>query len=146
MKKLFALCVLLTSTLCSAETLPPLTQLEAGQNKQKALLVLFSQPNCSYCDLVRNEFLTPLQHNPPEGLSIHELKVATASPIQTADGSLIKPADFALRLNVRFYPSVLLLSPDGEEQLSEPLIGISSRDFYGYYLDQAIAQALDKGH
>ncbi len=146
MKRLLSFLCLFISSLSLAETLEPLTKLSNAPGTQKAVLVLFSQPDCSYCDLVREEFLRPLHINPPEGLAIRELKVATASPIQAADGSFIHAADFALRLNVRFFPSVLLLSPDGEQQLTEPLIGISSRDFYGYYLDQAITQALNKVH
>lgn len=145
MRQLATLALCLISSLANAQTLPPLTQLGHDNREEHVWLVLFSQPDCSYCDLVRNEFLLPLQKHPPQGLAIRELKVATAGPVTTTQGDQISARDFAKGLNVRFYPSVLLLDEEGQS-LTEPLVGISSRDFYGFYLDQAIDQALHKEH
>jgi len=138
------LTLLLVSGQAAAQHLPPLTSLADIGSKNtdtRAMLVLFSQPDCSYCDVVRSEFLLPLQQQPPKGLSIREFKVAEADSLLDREGNVIAPQAFARRYDIRFFPTVALIGPDGD-LLSKPLIGISSREFYGYYLDQAISQAL----
>jgi len=40
-------------------------------------------------------------------------------------------------------PTVLLLSPAGEV-LAEGIVGVNTVEMYSYYLDEKIAQALDK--
>ncbi|MBP0048969.1 hypothetical protein H9C73_09480 [Marinobacterium sp. AK62] len=145
MKWVLSACALLLSSSVAAQALQPLTSLKALDSmtpRPRAVLILFSQPDCRFCDLVREEFLVPLEQQPPQGLVIREYKVATAPAITDSDGSTLTPSAFASRYNVRFYPTVSLISPAGEP-LADPLIGISSTDFYGYYLDQAINDALN---
>ncbi len=105
------------------------------------LVLLFSQPECGYCDQVRNEFLLPLQQQHRRELVIRELKVPGFEDVRDRDHNWLTPQAFARRYAISFYPSVLMLSLDGAP-LAEPLVGISSTDFYGYYLDQTIEQAL----
>ncbi|MBV0931980.1 thioredoxin domain-containing protein [Marinobacterium weihaiense] len=107
----------------------------------RVLVMLFSQPDCRYCDLVREEFLLPLQSQQRTDLAIRELKVPSDTEVRNATQQLVTPGTFAKQYAIAFYPSVLVISPDGTP-LGEPLIGISSRDFYGFYLDQAINKAL----
>lgn len=142
--RVFFLVILLLSGNAFAQHLTPLTNLaDIGRTNTgtRAMLVLFSQPDCSYCDLVRNEFLLPLQQKPPRGLAIREFKVAEADSLLDIEGNPLSPQAFASRYDIRFFPTVALIGTSGE-LLAEPLIGIGSKDFYGYYLDQAINQAL----
>ena len=50
------------------------------------------------------------------------------------------PAALAAALGIRLAPTVVFLGPDGSE-LAERLVGYSSPDFYGAYLEQRIEQA-----
>ena len=54
-------------------------------------------------------------------------------------GAAASGADLADRLGVRVTPTVVFLGPRGE--LADRLIGYSSRDFYGAYLDERIELA-----
>ncbi|GAA0683771.1 hypothetical protein GCM10009104_06220 [Marinobacterium maritimum] len=111
------------------------------QAEAQVLILLFSQPECGYCDQVRDGFLLPLQQQQRPELVIRELKVPGFEDVRNRDNQVMTPRAFAQSYAINFYPSVLMLSLDGAP-LTEPLVGISSVDFYGYYLDQAIEQAL----
>lgn len=107
----------------------------------RVLVLLFSQPDCGYCDLVRNEFLMPLSRQNRAELAIREIKVPSFDTVLSRENQPLSPRAFASRYAINFYPSVLMLDLNGNA-LGTPLVGISSRDFYGFYLDQAIDQAL----
>ncbi len=107
----------------------------------RLLILLFSQPECGYCDLVRNEFLLPLQHQHRPELVIRELKVPGFDDVQDRHNHSLSAEAFAHHYAIHFFPSVLILDLEGTPR-AEPLVGISSSDFYGYYLEQAIDQAL----
>lgn len=109
----------------------------------RVLVLLFSQPECGYCDLVRRDFLLPLQQQQRHELVIRELKLPGSDNLRDRHHNLVSAADFAGSYSIGFYPSVLMLSMDGTP-LDAPLVGISSTDFYGYYLDQAITLALTR--
>ncbi|MBA4501948.1 thioredoxin domain-containing protein [Marinobacterium marinum] len=145
MKLFFALLLILPALPAkAAETLPYFTGFEPLRAQTPApqiLVLLFSQPECVYCDLVRGDFLLPIHRKQQSELIVRELKVPGAGMIKTGDHQPETPSTFAQRYGIKFFPSVLMLGLDGMA-LGEPLVGISSRDFYGYYLDQAIEQAL----
>lgn len=147
MSRLIALLWLLLAWPAAAQ--PALTEytgfdeFERTPVRPRVIVLLFSQPECGFCDQVRNDFLLPLTHQQRPELAIRELKVPGFGAVRSADGQLLEPAAFARRYGIRFYPSVLMLDRRGQA-LTEPLIGISSADFYGYYLDQAIEQALTR--
>lgn len=145
MKHLLSLCLLILSMSAQAAgSLPFFRDFDSlAADDTRALLMLFSQPDCAYCDLVRNEFLLPLHQQPPQGLQIRELKVPGTQPVNDADGQALSARELAHRYGINFFPSVLLIAPDGRA-LGAPLVGISSRDFYGHYLDQAITAALQQ--
>ncbi|MEJ2655267.1 MAG: hypothetical protein P8Z69_08205, partial [Acidihalobacter sp.] len=53
----------------------------------------------------------------------------------------IEPRDFARRYHVSFTPTVLLLDAKGR-LLAKPLVGLTTEDFYGAFLDEAIDEAV----
>lgn len=129
----------------AADGLTPFTGFDRLYNSNnqppRVLILLFSQPECGYCDLVRNDFLLPLQRQHRPELVIREIKIPGFEEVRNRENHLLAPDAFARSYAISFYPSVLMLALDGTP-LAEPLVGISSADFYGYYLDQTIEQAL----
>ena len=52
-------------------------------------------------------------------------------------------AQFAMRYRVQMVPTVMLFDAQGNV-LATPLVGLTTVDFYGGYLDQAIDEAVSK--
>ena len=56
---------------------------------------------------------------------------------------MVKISDLAQRYGAPMTPTVIFVNPEGHE-LSLRLIGMTTVDFYGGYLDQGIDQSLHK--
>ena len=106
------------------------------------LLVIVASDSCSYCEILKREIIRPMiiSRAYENKILIRELMLESAAVVDF-DGSLITVDDFARRYKARLTPTVLLLGPDGTE-LVPRTVGISNIEFYGYYLDQSIEQAL----
>ena len=74
---------------------------------------------------------------------IRELMIDDNQDIVDFSGKSIDPREVFSRYSLYVTPSLLLLDGHGIE-LAERQIGINTVDYYGYYLDQAIDQALKK--
>lgn len=124
--------------------LPPLRNLRhelAALAPQRAVLVLLvSRHDCPYCLEVRRNYLAPLQRAGAPGLHLRELESDTVSELADASGQRQPIAALLRQLNVRFFPTVLFLGPDGRA-LAEPLLGADQSGFYGAYLDARLQQA-----
>ena len=120
-------------------------QVDAQQARQQnlVLLLIVSQTSCGYCKLLKREIIRPMiiSGDYTDKVIIRELLIDEYKKIIDFDGTKIRAAAIAKRYQEWITPTVLLLSPTGEE-LSKRIHGINSVDFYGYYLDQAIAEAL----
>ena len=118
---------------------------QAAQARQMPVLVLFMSPHCPYCDRVLKEFLLPMQRNPEYGTKVVMRQVAIDSNARLLDfnGRATTHAQFAAQNRVKLVPTIKMFDARGRE-LTEPLVGLLTPDFYGSYLDQAIEEALAK--
>lgn len=108
------------------------------------LVLMFSADYCTYCHLVRDLYLRPLQEDKRyTGIVIREINTSSSDPVKDFNGNTVTMQDLAFRYETYLVPVVALLGPDGE-MLSEPIVGISSQDYYGYYLDEDLLSAGDK--
>ncbi|MBL8469560.1 thioredoxin fold domain-containing protein [Methyloversatilis discipulorum] len=112
-------------------------------NPGVVFVVLFSLPGCHYCEEVRSHYLAPLARDAANRgrLVIREVDLNSARALTDFDGSATTQAAFAKRLKVQFAPTVLFLDARGQ-QVASPLIGAGKADFYGAYLDDAIATGM----
>ena len=108
----------------------------------QVLVVMVSQHGCSYCTLIREEFLLPMQRrqDAPNTVMIRELKIDQTQPVTDFDGVPRTAKTLAARYSANLTPTVLILDEKGT-LLVPKLVGISTPDFYGYYLDTAIENA-----
>ena len=137
----------LASPLQQHSTIPITSNLQQ-ENKLKQkhlpLLLMFSIQNCPYCAIVREEFLEPMKISGDyENKVVMRLIDMSAHSLIDFDGRQIKTNDLVLRYKVTLAPTIIIVDSNGK-LLTEPLIGISTRDYYGGYLDQAIDDALKK--
>ena len=108
-----------------------------------AMLVLFSQEGCPWCERVRREFLLPMQGNREYDTKVLMREIGTDSDAALVDfaGNKTTQAEFARRMRIKMVPTVMLFGKSGEI-LAEPLVGFQGSDYYGYFLDQDIDAAL----
>ncbi len=124
------------------------TNLQADAAIAKArgvpLLLMFSLDNCPYCMVVQEEFLDPMQRNRDYDSKVlmRILKMDEAY-ITDFDGQRIAVDDLTLRYGAAVAPTVVLLDHQGR-MLTERLLGITTPDFYGGYLDAAIERSLQR--
>lgn len=106
------------------------------------LIVLFSLPGCSYCKVVRENYLAPLLRDaaPAERPLIREVDIASDAPLKGFDGEALTQKRFAAHYHVKIAPTVILMDQTGAP-LTERLVGGDTAGFYGAYLDNAISAA-----
>ncbi|MDT3677415.1 MAG: thioredoxin fold domain-containing protein [Burkholderiaceae bacterium] len=113
-----------------------------AEHDAHVVVALFSVPGCPYCEVVRDNYLRHLE-GAVRGVRVAEYGIADQRSFKrTGSGDAPRsPAALAKSLGIRFSPTVAFLGDDNHE-LAERLVGYSSPDFYGAYLDVGIVRAL----
>lgn len=114
------------------------TDLQAlGKEKQGDVIVLMvSQPSCAYCVKVKEDYLEPLLKtaNAP---AVEVVSLGTSHSFIGFDGQPTTAEALTRELNANFTPTLLFVDSQGKP-LHEPMVGLTTPEFYGYYLDEAI--------
>ncbi|MEY3971605.1 MAG: hypothetical protein RLZZ80_1303 [Pseudomonadota bacterium] len=109
--------------------------------------VMVGSAHCPWCELILKEQLGPrmISQQTPR-LVVLDFDLADRKPVEglsltssTATRPL-SPADWAKAHRYALAPTVVLIDELGRP-ITEALIGYSSRDFYGAYLEDRILQA-----
>ncbi|MHB1293117.1 MAG: thioredoxin family protein [Sulfuricella sp.] len=116
-----------------------------ARTKNLPILVMFSRHDCVFCTQVLQEFLLPMRRNAEyESKVIMRLvDVGSSAPLRTFSGKATTHARFARENRIKLTPTIKWFDSEGRE-LTEPLIGLSTPDYYGGFLDQRIDEALAK--
>lgn len=109
-----------------------------------ALLLVFVSDRCGYCEIVLNEFLIPMSRNTDYTQRIVMRRIVTNSdrPLRDFRGEALTHKRFAQGVGVRMTPIVQMFGSKGG-LLGKPLVGLTTVDYYGHYLDQTIDRALE---
>lgn len=139
--KLFILAWLIPAPAWASE-LPEATDLAGDAASGRPVLVLFEAPDCPYCIQVSQDFLEPMSRNAGyrSRVVLRRLSTRSGDLVTGFDGKPTSGEKLARQYRVQLTPTVVLLGPDGR-LLTEPLVGLTTPDFYGAYLDEAIARA-----
>lgn len=118
---------------------------EAARRIQGVVLVAFVGEHCGYCKTVVNDFLTPMSRLPEyqDKVVIRQVELGGKQTLRDFQGRALPHRAFAQSHNIRFTPTILLFSPEGEV-LGPPMVGLSTLDYYWHLLDEAINAALAK--
>ena len=116
-----------------------------AKTRQVPLLILFTSPNCMYCERVKQEFLIPMQRNPEYANKVlmRQIEYRGSGKLVDFSGASTTPAQFSKLHKITLTPTVKLFDSAGNS-LSEPLVGLTTPDYYGAFLDRAIDEALAK--
>jgi thioredoxin-related protein len=126
---------------------PPAIDLQAdaqvAAGMSRTLLIVFVSDRCAYCEIALNEFLIPMSGNPDYGNRIIMRRIVTNQdlPLRDFRGDLTTHRKFAKRLNVRMTPVIQMFDTRGL-LLGKPLIGVTTLDYYGDFIDQTIDKAI----
>ena len=121
--------------------------------ERRPVVALFSTAGCGWCEALRSEQLQHLARDARRrGVLVVEFDLADRRAFSGAGTGIAgkglpapawptagSPAELARLLGVRVAPTLVFLGPSGEA--AAPLVGYTSPDFYGAYLDERIEQA-----
>lgn len=132
-----------TAALAKDTALPVPTSLPgaamAAAAQGEPLVLLVSLPGCSYCELVRRNYLLPARKE--SGLQAWQLNITDRkTPLIGFDGKTTTAAAQISAWKASFTPTVLFFGSKGQE-LAERLVGVAVPDFYGTYLEERLATA-----
>ena len=123
---------------------PQNLQREAAQahSERKAFLLMFSLPGCSYCKVVRRNYLMPLLRDaaPADRPVIREVQITSRESLTGFDGKPTTQSALANRYGVQVAPTVIVVNAEGE-LLADPIVGGDNNGFYSAYLDRALEAA-----
>ena len=124
-----------------------LTNLKAdaslAQRQRTPILIAFFASYCEWCERVEQEFLRPMLLSGEYGdkVIIRKLETDSYGHITGLDGKLVQPGQFSHQYDAYFTPTLVFIDHHGKE-LAERMIGLTTPEMYGGYLDNAIDQAL----
>lgn len=110
-----------------------------AQRKRVPLLLLFARTDCPYCERALREYLVPMSTDPAwrDRALFRQVEIDRALPLVGFDGASTTHRDFAARRSIHLTPTVAVVDGKGTD-LAEPIIGLTTLDFYGAYLENAI--------
>ncbi|HEY1058849.1 MAG TPA: hypothetical protein VGE55_08980 [Limnobacter sp.] len=110
--------------------------------KPGAVVILFSIPDCAYCEQVRAQSLRHLEKDPAYRGHVRVFELDFTDDQRRLvwfDGQQRTGKAVGQLLDVKFSPTVWVFSPTGDAPV-KPLRGAGLPDFYNQYLDDLIQQ------
>ncbi|HEX4878320.1 MAG TPA: thioredoxin fold domain-containing protein [Limnobacter sp.] len=108
-----------------------------------AVVILFSLPDCAYCEKVRQHTLRHLESDLRYQGRVQVLEIDfqdTKRQFVWFDARPYTGQSLGRLLNIRFSPTVMVFGQSGGVA-GKPLLGAGLPDFYGAYLDDLIQSA-----
>jgi thioredoxin-related protein len=105
----------------------------------KPLIVLVSLDNCPFCKISRENYLIPLSRE--QSLQVVQVNLGHATAIVDAQGKRTTQTELIKSWQIVAAPTILFLGQNGKE-LAPRLVGGSTSDFYGAYLQERVDQAI----
>ena len=108
--------------------------------RKAPIMLVFTRPECPYCARAKKEHLEPMRVSQSYGgkVIMREIVAADAKTVlRDFDGNATTHGEFARKYDVRSVPTVIVVDAQGKT-LAEPIVGLTSTDFYNLYLEQAI--------
>jgi thioredoxin-related protein len=116
-----------------------------GANGDKPVIVFFSATYCAYCTAVKSEFFRHLETDPryASRIVVREVVIDSRHVLEDFQGRQVTHGAFASANGVSLVPTVRFFDGGGR-QLAKQMVGVTSMDYYGWYLDQRIRNSLER--
>ena len=114
-----------------------------AQSLQLPIMLTFSADDCSYCELLEEDFLQPMLLSGEYGdrAIIRKLILDDGSSVSDFSGRDIEATRLSDQYRVFVTPTILFIDGEGRE-LAERIVGINTPELFGGYLDACIDTAL----
>jgi len=111
--------------------------------RQLPILLAFSADDCSYCELLEQDFLQPmlLSGEYEDSIIIRKLILDNGSSVMDFNGQQIAATRLSDHYRVFVTPTILFVDGNGRE-LAERMVGINTPELFGGYLDACVETAL----
>ncbi len=130
---------------------PPMNIVAAQDLRQDArqsqargvpILIEFAASDCSYCERLEREVLNPMliSGEYTNRVMIRQVMLDGLEDFYDFDGRAVAGADLARRYGVDFTPTLLFVDHRGRE-LAKRMVGLTTVDFFAFYLDNRLDQA-----
>jgi len=116
-----------------------------AEDRNVPILIMFSMDDCTFCKLIRSEYLSPLQNRDEEAkqILIGEISIESYNYVRDFNGQLISADNLGLRYSADLSPTIVFVDAKGNE-LVERMVGFKGRDYYDLELANAIRQSIKK--
>lgn len=109
-----------------------------------AALLVFTKEGCNFCERLMRDQIAPLKLNPElDWLKIVEVPMAGEAAIALPDGRRASGRALSKAYDIKLAPTVIFLDRKGAVAAPQ-LVGYTSPDFYGAFLDQRVEQLREK--
>lgn len=128
------------------QTLTNLKQDASLAKRQRTpILIAFFASYCEWCERVELEFLRPmlLSGEYRDKVIIRKLETDSYGQFTGLDGKPVKAGQFAYHYDAYLTPTLVFVDHHGNE-LAKRMVGLTTPEMYGGYLDNAIDEALAK--
>jgi len=109
------------------------------------IMILFSIEDCEFCEIVREEYLQPMQNREEDRsrIIIGEISIEDYNTVRDFNGKSVGADVLGMRYSADFSPTVVFIDFKGKE-LVKRIVGFKGHDYYGYALNSAINQSIKK--
>lgn len=118
---------------------------EASARSRAPIMVFYMSDDCAYCTEVNDLYLRPMKDSREyKGRVIfRSVNVGGVSSLRSFKGELVEHERFAESQGVSFTPVIKIYDHRGKELVPE-IVGYTTPDFYGAYLESAVDQSIAK--
>lgn len=115
---------------------------EEALTKKLPVLMFFAGVECEYCELLEQDHLAGMARSSSykDKVIIRKVFVDGYENIRDFQGNKISTDKFSDRFSIRVTPTLVLVNHQGKP-LGKKILGYNRSDFFGFYLDEAIAEA-----
>ena len=113
-----------------------------ARSRNLPLVILVDQADCPYCRQVEGDYFAAILAGGDydDKVVFGKISLDAGEFISLDEGRRVPTREFLQPFQAGLTPTVLFLDADGN-QLVENLVGLTTPDFYGFYLEQAIRRA-----
>jgi len=121
------------------------TDARTAATRQVPILVVFTTPDCPYCERVKHDYLIPMHKDPAyrTRVIIREVTIGSTGPLTDFDGKPTTEGAFAAAHKVFMVPTVQVFDTQGHD-VGDAIVGLLIPDFYFGYLENAIDAGVNK--
>ena len=111
----------------------------------KVYIIMFGAENCPFCFEMKDLYLEPMLTDPDytPKVVIREVEIDKDTPMVDFEGNKTLQSVYARRFGVYLTPTLVFLDSHGK-QMAKKIVGLGNENYFSYYLDEAINNALKK--